>query len=472
MPFLQRSVRLCFSALSSNLAHHDVSALRSHHYNIIMSNRKFGAAALSLSRYDLKFQPPGKVRKNNIDALPSCHYKHLSTSRCNSTTSSDSDEDEPEYLEIVTQTAERMRRAVRNYVDEHNRSFECNNFASETIDEEVATSPRPPQIKLVGILATNNTHPISSEDCTISSDNDSHGNELYSEQIANICSVDGITYEPWRVPPTRESIERAIQHANERLDVHGILVFYPIENLDHGEDIEGNGPARGPYKCQSTGVYYKSMDDYFRDIVSPEKDVEGYRRKGLRMRKSDDSHNDTVVAAPEDLGPIYPCTALAVFRVLESFQLSLNAETRSSQRLFEGKTITIINRSEVLGLPLATMLSNEGAKIYSIDINSILQFMPEGEVRIKREQASKTMEECVCQSSAVITGVPSHTFRVPTEWISENATLINVATESNFEEEEVAELPSVTYVPHVGRVTVAALEHNLCLLHQNYHRDK
>ena len=118
------------------------------------------------------------------------------------------------------------------------------------------------------------------------------------------------------------------------------------------------------------------------------------------------------------------------------------------------------------------MLSNEGAKIYSIDINSILQFMPEGEVRIKREQASKTMEECVRQSSAVITGVPSHTFRVPTEWISENATLINVATESNFEEEEVANLPSVTYVPHVGRVTVAALEHNLCMLHQNYHIDQ
>lgn len=470
MPFLQRSTRLCFGALSSNLAHH-VSALRSNH-NVIISRMKFGTAALSLSRHDLKFQPPGKVPNNNNVALP-CNCKQLSTiSRCNKTTRSDSDGDEPEYLEIVTQTAERMRLAVRNYVDEHNRSFECNNFANETIDEEVASSPRPPQIKLVGILATNNTHPISSEDCSISSHNDSHGNELYSEQIANICSVDGITYEPWRVPPTRESIERAIQHANERLDVHGILVFYPIENLDCGDDNEGNGLARGPYKCQSTGVYYKSMDDYFRDIVSPEKDVEGYRRKGLRMRKSDDSHDDAVFTAPEDLGPIYPCTALAVFRVLESFQLSLNAEKRSPQRLFEGKTMTIINRSEVLGLPLATMLSNHGATIYSIDINSILQFMPEGEVRIKREQASKTMEECVRQSSAVITGVPSHSFRVPTAWVSENATLINVATESNFEEEEVAELPNVTYVPHVGRVTVAALEHNLCLLHQNYHRDK
>jgi len=455
MPFLQRSVRSSYVALSSNVAHR-VSTLR----------RRQPIERLHRPNNSLL------VRHNDINSVQ-CDYKHFSTNRCSKTTCHDSDEDEPEYLEIVTQTADRMRLAVRNYVDEHTRSFECNQCADETKDEDIiTTSARPPQIKLVGILATNNTHPISNEDCSLASDDDSHGNELYSEQIANSCSVDGITYEPWRVPPTRESIERAIQHANERLDVHGILVFYPIENLDSSDDNGGNGSARGPYKCQSTGVYYKSMDDYFRDMVSPEKDVEGYRRKGLRMRKPEDGHDDAVFTAPEDLGPIYPCTALAVFRILESFQLSLNAKTESPQRLFEGKTMTIINRSEVLGLPLATMLSNQGANVYSIDINSILQFMPVGEVRIRREQATKTMEECVRQSSAVITGVPSHSFRVPTEWISENATLINVATESNFEEEEVAELPGVTYVPHVGRVTVAALEHNLCLLHQNYHRDK
>jgi methylenetetrahydrofolate dehydrogenase (NAD+) len=460
MPFLQRSVRLCHGALSSSVAHH-VSTLTRHHQPIQMFPPN---------------NPLSAVRRNNIIAAQ-CNYKHFSDRRCIIKSKNDSDDDEPEYLEIVTQTADRMRLAVRNYVDEHARSFHCNQSTNEINDEdEVKTSSKPPQIKLVGILATSNTHPISHEDCNSSSsdDDDSHGNEMYSEQIANICSVDGIAYEPWRVPPTRESIERAIQHANDRLDVAGILVFYPIENLDRGNnDKGGKGSARGPYKCQSTGVYYKSMDDYFRDMVSPEKDVEGYRRKGLRMKKPGDGHdNDAVFTAPEDLGPIYPCTALAVFRILESFQLSLNTQTESPERLFEGKTMTIINRSEVLGLPLATMLSNQGATVYSIDINSILQFMPEGDVRIRREHATKTMEQCVRESSVVITGVPSHSFRVPIAWISENATLINVATESNFEEEEVAELPGVTYVPHVGRVTVAALEYNLCLLHQNYHRDK
>jgi len=460
MPFLQRSVRLCHGALSSTVeVVHHVSTLRRHHQPIRM------------------FHPPHNslsVRNNNNIAAQRNH-KQFSTIRCNTKAKNDSDNDEPEYLEIVTQTADRMRLAVRNYVDEHSRSFfHCNQCANESDgdDGESSTSSKKTQIKLVGILATINTHPISQADCSFPSDDDSHGNELYSEQIANICSVDGIAYEPWRVPPIRESIERAIQHANERLDVHGILVFYPIENLDRGNNKGGKGSARGPYKCQSTGVYYKSMDDYFRDMVSPEKDVEGYRRKGLRMRKPEDVHDDAAFTAPEELGPIYPCTALAVFRILESLQLSPNTESKASERLFEGKTMTIINRSEVLGLPLATMLSNQGATVYSVDINSILQFMPEGEVRIKREQATTTMENCVRESSVVVTGVPTHSFRVPTEWISENATLINVATESNFEEEEVAELSGVTYVPHVGRVTVAALEYNLCLLHQNYHSDK
>ena len=455
MPFLQRSVRLCHGALSSSVAHHVVSTQQP---IIQMFHRPNNSPA---------------VRRNNNIIAVQCNHKQrfFSANRCINT-NNDSGEDEPEYLEIVTQTADRMRLAVRNYIDEHARSFDCNQCTNGAHDEEVKTpSNAASQIKLVGIFATNNTHPILQEDCSLSFDDDSHGNELYSDSIANICRIDGITYEPWRVPPTRESIERAIQHANERLDVHGILVFYPIENLDLSDDKGGKGSARGPYKCQSTGVYYKSMDDYFRDMVSPEKDVEGYRRKGLRVKKPEDGHDNEVFTAPEDLGPIYPCTALAVFRILESFQrLRINTENESPERLFEGKTITIINRSEVLGLPLATMLSNQGATVYSIDINSIVQFMPE--VRQRREQATTTMEQCVRQSSAVITGVPSHSFRVPTEWISENATLINVATESNFKEEEVAELSGVTYVPHVGRVTVAALGFNLCLLHQNYHRDK
>jgi hypothetical protein len=37
----------------------------------------------------------------------------------------------------------------------------------------------------------------------------------------------------------------------------------------------------------------------------------------------------------------------------------------------EGKIVTVINRSEIVGRPLAAMLANDGAEVYSVDINSI-----------------------------------------------------------------------------------------------------
>lgn len=402
----------------------------------------------------------------------------------------DDDDSEPEYLELVTDAAEKMRSAVRGYVAKHSSQYYGDNEddANSEVQADCAKAfhQGPPPIKLVGILATTTPHPMSKESCPHQSyDDDTHGNERYSEQIATSCSNDGIVYEPWRVPPTTEALERAIHHANERLDVHGILVFYPVfDKLTNSES------ASKTYKCRTTGVYYRSMDDYFRDLVACHKDVEGYCRKGLRIRKPEkeeennaagdgdgDGDSEHHIVKAEELGPIYPCTALAVYKILESFHLSNNesqlsqhaAADRSSSKPFENITMTIINRSEVLGLPLATMLSNRGATIYSVNVDSILQFLPTGKVR--REHATTTVEECVRRSSVIVSGVPSNTFKVPTKWIPKNATVINVATEeTNFEEDTICdEARGVTYVPHVGRVTVAALQYNLITLHKNYH---
>jgi hypothetical protein len=80
---------------------------------------------------------------------------------------------------------------------------------------------------------------------------------------------------------TREALERAIAHANERLDVHSILVFYPVfGKLTTNDCNEKNkGEGKKEYKCQETGVYYRSMDDYFRDLVASNKDVRDIAEK-------------------------------------------------------------------------------------------------------------------------------------------------------------------------------------------------
>ncbi|EJK76130.1 hypothetical protein THAOC_02126 [Thalassiosira oceanica] len=113
------------------------------------------------------------------------------------------------------------------------------------------------------------------------------------------------------------------------------------------------------------------------------------------------------------------------------------------------------------------MLSGRGARVLSADDRSVLEFGPGGRVR----RTDLSLEECVRASDVVVSGVPDPDFRVPTEWIREGSTVINVASGhgGNFDEGTVGDVPGVTYVPHVGRVTVAALQYNLICLHKNYH---
>lgn len=60
--------------------------------------------------------------------------------------------------------------------------------------------------------------------------------------------------------------------------------------------------------------------------------------------------------------------------------------------------MTIINRSEIVGRPLAAMLANDGATIYSIDVDSIFVFK-RGALR----KTEATPEEAVKQSDVVVT---------------------------------------------------------------------
>lgn len=57
------------------------------------------------------------------------------------------------------------------------------------------------------------------------------------------------------------------------------------------------------------------------------------------------------------------------------------------------------------------------------------------------------------QSSIVVTGVPTKSYRLPSAWIQENTTVVNVASFKNVDESEILQIPGVTYVPMVGKVT-------------------
>ena len=68
-----------------------------------------------------------------------------------------------------------------------------------------------------------------------------------------------------------------------------------------------------------------------------------------------------------------------------------------------------------------------------------------------------------------MTGVPTKNYRLPSEWVQPNTTVVNVASFKNVDEENLLKIPGVVYVPMVGKVTVAMLERNLVRLFEQFH---
>ena len=192
----------------------------------------------------------------------------------------------------------------------------------------------------------------------------------YAEWTGKACQNDGLRYE-LRIIDDPIDVENALIDANDDPKVHGIIVYYPI----FGQEESFSGA---------------SQDDYLRDTVSFKCDVEGlchtYRTNLYRNVRYLDYPRNTQKC-------LLPCTALSVVKILEECPGCYDKSKPIGRRM-EGKTVTIINRSEIVGRPLAAMLANDGAKVYSVDINSIYRFEPGGRLS-RTAQDVETPESCV-----------------------------------------------------------------------------
>lgn len=63
---------------------------------------------------------------------------------------------------------------------------------------------------------------------------------------------------------------------------------------------------------------------------------------------------------------------LNILQILEYIGV-YNSVLPYGNRLY-GKVIAVINRSEVVGRPLAALLANDGARVFSVDINGVQEF--------------------------------------------------------------------------------------------------
>lgn len=123
------------------------------------------------------------------------------------------------------------------------------------------------------------------------------------------------------------------------------------------------------------------------------------------------------------------------------------------------------HRSEVVGRPLAALLSNDGARVFSVDIDSIQvpvafvmkstamltttaqeytkrpsdldssrKYHPRHIVRPPPE-AYNTLQACLAVADVVVAAVPNATYKIPTAWLKDGCVCVNVAAEKNFEKD-------------------------------------
>ncbi|RWS11048.1 hypothetical protein B4U79_03505 [Dinothrombium tinctorium] len=269
-------------------------------------------------------------------------------------------------------------------------------------------------VKLVGYLANNDPSA-----------------EKYAEVTARSCREVGINFELRRI--NREHLEDTLLAANEDDDIHGIMVYYPIFGGGH--------------------------DQYLQNCVSPYKDVEGL----CHTYRFNMYHNIRSLDKANTLKCIIPCTPLAIIKILEYMEV-YDREKPYGNQLF-GRTITIINRSEVVGRPLAALLANDGAKIYSVDVKDTLEFKKDiNKQKHVVADCDLKLADVLPLSDVVISGVPSKEYKISTESLKPGVVAINFSSFKNFED-NIADKAAM-YCSAIGKVTVAMLQRNLLRLRE------
>ncbi|AWU76081.1 hypothetical protein CAS74_000018 [Pichia kudriavzevii] len=288
-------------------------------------------------------------------------------------------------------------------------------YIQEVTEKTAALSKKP---KLVGLLA-----------------NDDPAAMMYATWTGKTANNLGFQYELIQV--NKDQLEEEIYKCNNNDDINGMIVYFP--------------------------VFGNHQDQYLQQCVSIHKDVEGLNFKYI----SNMYHNIRYLDHNKTMKSILPCTPLAVVKILEYIG-AYNTVLEPGARLY-GKTITVVNRSEIVGRPLAALLANDGAKVYSVDINDIQLYERGDGLRYKQHKVhdcNKSLEECAKESDIIITGVPTKTYKFPSNYIKRGAICINFSSEKNFVDEEVEKVASL-YVPSIGKVTIAMLLRNLLRLMNN-----
>ncbi|HNZ60023.1 MAG TPA: bifunctional 5,10-methylenetetrahydrofolate dehydrogenase/5,10-methenyltetrahydrofolate cyclohydrolase [Methanofastidiosum sp.] len=220
----------------------------------------------------------------------------------------------------------------------------------------------------------------------------------------------GIDYEEFYYKDiSEEDLLLLIDDLNERNDIHGILVQLPLpRHIDSNKILER---------------------------IDPLKDVDGFNPLNVGR----------ILLNISDL---FPCTPKGIVKILDEYKISI-----------EGSDITIINRSNIIGKPLAAMLINRGGTVTVV------------------HSKTKNPKEKIKNADIVIIGVGKINF-LTGDMVKEGAVVVDVGItrdlngiRGDVKYDEVSKKTSyITPVPGgVGPMTRAMLLENLiiCFSKQN-----
>lgn len=212
----------------------------------------------------------------------------------------------------------------------------------------------------------------------------------------------GITVEVHALPADVSQGEYVakLKALNADPSVHGILPFRPLDNIDEQAAIT--------------------------EIIDPLKDVDSSTAANM---------GKTVLGDPTALTP---CTAQAVIEVLDYYGIDA-----------DGKNVTIINRSNVIGKPAAMMFVNRHATVSICNSHT------------------KNMENFTRNADILVVAIPYEN-SVKKEWVAPGTTVIDCSvirkdgkTVGCCEPEIYDIAGAITPVPGLGGVTSALLGQNV-----------
>ena len=220
----------------------------------------------------------------------------------------------------------------------------------------------------------------------------------------------GIDYEEFYYDDiSEEDLLLLIDKLNKRTDIHGILVQLPLpKHIDSNKVLER---------------------------IDPIKDVDGFTPINVGRILL-------------NISDIFPCTPKGVVKILDEYNIPI-----------EGADITIINRSNIIGKPLAAMMINRGGTVTVV------------------HSKTKNLKEKTRHADIVVVGVGKTDF-LTADMVKEGAVVVDVGItrdvdgiKGDVKYDEVSKKTSyITPVPGgVGPMTRAMLLENLiiCFIKQN-----